>query len=255
MSTGGPDRRSGGGRGGGLGTEEAAAIGDGAGDRGDSGAGDSAGDLGDSGAGDLGDHDAGRGAATRERILAVALDRFAAHGYAGTSIRDLADGLGVTKAALYYHFASKEDILEALVEPMASEWGALVQRASTRPAPPAEGLLRELVDILSRRAALIRTVMADPSLPSPQVREQLQVLANALAAGAGVGASGAAGVRARAALGAAQHAALSTALSRVAAGRPGPAPGAAPTGTAGTHLLEPDEREEIVAAALRALCG
>ncbi len=56
-------------------------------------------------------HDA---ASTRERILDVALELFSDQGYDGTSLREIAERLGVTKAALYYHFASKEDILMAL---------------------------------------------------------------------------------------------------------------------------------------------
>src|ERR1700735_3413873 len=48
---------------------------------------------------------------TRERILDIALDLFSEKGYDKTSLRDIADRLGTTKAALYYHFARKEDIL------------------------------------------------------------------------------------------------------------------------------------------------
>ena len=51
---------------------------------------------------------------TRQRILNVALDLFTEQGYDGTSLRQIAEQLGVTKAALYYHFESKEDILMAL---------------------------------------------------------------------------------------------------------------------------------------------
>jgi AcrR family transcriptional regulator len=51
---------------------------------------------------------------TRERILDVALDLFTEKGFDKTSLREIAEQLGVTKAALYYHFASKEDILMAL---------------------------------------------------------------------------------------------------------------------------------------------
>ncbi|MFZ0251662.1 MAG: TetR/AcrR family transcriptional regulator, partial [Acidimicrobiales bacterium] len=51
---------------------------------------------------------------TRQRILDVALDLFTEQGYDGTSLRQIAEQLGVTKAALYYHFESKEDILMAL---------------------------------------------------------------------------------------------------------------------------------------------
>lgn len=48
---------------------------------------------------------------TRERILDVALELFTKQGYDKTSLRDIAERLGITKAALYYHFARKQDIL------------------------------------------------------------------------------------------------------------------------------------------------
>jgi AcrR family transcriptional regulator len=51
---------------------------------------------------------------TRQRILDVALDLFLGRGYDKTSMREIAEQLGFTKAAIYYHFASKEDILMAL---------------------------------------------------------------------------------------------------------------------------------------------
>ncbi len=51
---------------------------------------------------------------TRERILDVALDLFARQGFDRTSLRQIAESLGLTKAALYYHFESKDDILLAL---------------------------------------------------------------------------------------------------------------------------------------------
>jgi AcrR family transcriptional regulator len=51
---------------------------------------------------------------TRERILDVALDLFTELGFDGTSLRQIAEQLGVTKAALYYHFTSKDGILLAL---------------------------------------------------------------------------------------------------------------------------------------------
>jgi len=53
-------------------------------------------------------------ASTRERILDVALDLFTEKGFDRTSLREIAERLGFTKAALYYHFASKDDILMAL---------------------------------------------------------------------------------------------------------------------------------------------
>jgi AcrR family transcriptional regulator len=51
---------------------------------------------------------------THERILDVALDLFLEKGYDKTSLREIAEQLGFSKAALYYHFASKDDIFMAL---------------------------------------------------------------------------------------------------------------------------------------------
>jgi AcrR family transcriptional regulator len=51
---------------------------------------------------------------TRQRILDVALDLFIDEGFDGTSLRQIAERLDVTKAALYYYFRSKDDILMAL---------------------------------------------------------------------------------------------------------------------------------------------
>ncbi|HUJ56576.1 MAG TPA: helix-turn-helix domain-containing protein [Gaiellaceae bacterium] len=57
---------------------------------------------------------AGRRTDMRERILDVALELFNEQGYDATSLREIAERLDVTKAALYYHFKSKADILLAL---------------------------------------------------------------------------------------------------------------------------------------------
>ncbi|MCZ9346480.1 TetR/AcrR family transcriptional regulator [Streptomyces sp. TRM76130] len=66
---------------------------------------------------------------TRQRIQDVALELFAEQGYEKTSLREIAERLEVTKAALYYHFKTKEEILvslfEDLTQPMVEliEWG------------------------------------------------------------------------------------------------------------------------------------
>ena len=54
---------------------------------------------------------------TRQDILDVAAELFIEQGYDRTSLRAIAERVGVTKAALYYHFASKEALLEALINP------------------------------------------------------------------------------------------------------------------------------------------
>lgn len=58
---------------------------------------------------------------TRQRILAVAAALFAERGYRATSMQEIADRVGITKAALYYHFAAKEDVLHELTGPVLDE--------------------------------------------------------------------------------------------------------------------------------------
>ncbi|MEV5203695.1 TetR/AcrR family transcriptional regulator [Streptomyces sp. NPDC053720] len=53
---------------------------------------------------------------TRQRIQDVALELFAEQGYEKTSLREISERLDVTKAALYYHFKTKEDILVGIFE-------------------------------------------------------------------------------------------------------------------------------------------
>ncbi|HEX4218228.1 MAG TPA: helix-turn-helix domain-containing protein [Acidimicrobiales bacterium] len=85
---------------------------------------------------------------TRERILDVALDLFIQKGYDKTSLREIAEPLGFSKAALYYHFASKEDILMAL-HMRLHDFGidALTQMASQEPTVALWAqLLEQFVD-------------------------------------------------------------------------------------------------------------
>ena len=55
---------------------------------------------------------------TKEKILEEALRLFAQSGYMGTSMNDIASKLGVTKAALYKHYKSKQEILDSIIEKM-----------------------------------------------------------------------------------------------------------------------------------------
>src|ERR1700679_1257483 len=55
-----------------------------------------------------------QGSGTRERILDISLELFTTQGYDKTSLREIAEHLGFSKAAIYYHFESKEAILMAL---------------------------------------------------------------------------------------------------------------------------------------------
>ncbi|MER7440676.1 helix-turn-helix domain-containing protein [Micromonospora avicenniae] len=70
---------------------------------------------------------------TRDRIKAVALELFTEQGYEKTSLREIAERLNVTKAALYYHFKSKDEIVSSFVEDRLQQIDAIVAWAETQP--------------------------------------------------------------------------------------------------------------------------
>ena len=87
---------------------------------------------------------AGRRGDTRARIQQVALELFSEQGYERTSLREVAERLGVTKAALYYHFKSKEDIVRSFTEDHFCRIDALVAWGREQPTSP--DTTRELLD-------------------------------------------------------------------------------------------------------------
>jgi AcrR family transcriptional regulator len=70
---------------------------------------------------------------TRQRIQSVALELFAEQGYEKTSLREIAERLEVTKAALYYHFKSKEDIVRSFTEDYVTDLDALIAWGTAQP--------------------------------------------------------------------------------------------------------------------------
>jgi AcrR family transcriptional regulator len=70
---------------------------------------------------------------TRRRIQDVALTLFAEHGYEKTSLREIAEHLDVTKAALYYHFKTKEDILISVADDLVKPIDELIAWAQAQP--------------------------------------------------------------------------------------------------------------------------
>jgi AcrR family transcriptional regulator len=93
----------------------------------------------------------------RRAIEDVASDLFREHGYAGTSIRDIARALSVQGASLYAHVTSKEDVLWAIVERAAARFEAAADAAEAaaeqrRPGDPTEALaalVRAHVEVLT----------------------------------------------------------------------------------------------------------
>lgn len=66
---------------------------------------------------------------TRQRLIDVAVDLFTRHSFAGTSLQMIADELGFTKAAIYHHFRTREQLLDAVVEPILDRLRVIIDTA------------------------------------------------------------------------------------------------------------------------------
>jgi AcrR family transcriptional regulator len=95
---------------------------------------------------------------TRQRIQDVALELFAEQGYEKTSLREIAEHLDVTKAALYYHFKTKEEILVSIFEDLTKpiedliEWG----RGQPHTLETKQEIVRRYGDALDGATPLFR---------------------------------------------------------------------------------------------------
>jgi AcrR family transcriptional regulator len=109
---------------------------------------------------------AGRYSAAQRRTTEVALTLFAEHGVGGTSLQMIADALGVTKAAVYHQFQTKDAIvlavLEVELEPVEEILAAAERRKRTRAT--RERLLASLVDVVVAHRRSLGTLQSDPIL-------------------------------------------------------------------------------------------
>ena len=67
---------------------------------------------------------------TRERLIAIALDRFSRQGYEAAGIQEIVDSAGITKPSLYYYFGSKQGLLEAIVAEYGDRLAAIFESAA-----------------------------------------------------------------------------------------------------------------------------
>ena len=91
--------------------------------------------------------------ARKDEVIRVAARLFAAKGYHATTLDEIAEEMGVTKPALYYYIASKEDILQIIInrmmEPM--EQVGEVGRSNLQPKEKVEKIIRMLVQFATER--------------------------------------------------------------------------------------------------------
>ncbi|WP_314253615.1 TetR/AcrR family transcriptional regulator [Streptomyces kutzneri] len=95
---------------------------------------------------------------TRQRIQDVALELFAEQGYEKTSLREIAERLEVTKAALYYHFKTKEDIIISIFEDLTRPIDELITWAEGQPRTleTKREVLRRYSEAMAAGAVLYR---------------------------------------------------------------------------------------------------
>ena len=101
--------------------------------------------------------------ATSTRILDAALALFSEHGFDGTTLQQIADRLGVTKAALYYYFKSKDALLDALITPAITDLEQLLDEHEAAADTPARRrqFMQGYLDYLLRHRRLIAYISRD----------------------------------------------------------------------------------------------
>jgi len=102
--------------------------------------------------------------AAQTRIIVAALDLFARNGVSGTSLQMIADALGVTKAAVYHQFPTKEEIVVAVAasELVRLEVALDAAEAEASRARALEVLLAAVVDLAVERRRMLGFLQADP---------------------------------------------------------------------------------------------
>ncbi|WP_327143163.1 TetR/AcrR family transcriptional regulator [Nocardia sp. NBC_01327] len=96
------------------------------------------------------------GRSTKDAIRDAAIQLFTSKGFEQSSLREVADAVGITKASLYYHYASKVDLLVAIIEPMFDDLRSTVESLDDIPHSPQTVravLTDHLRSILGHRAA------------------------------------------------------------------------------------------------------
>lgn len=97
-------------------------------------------------------------------MLDAALDLFAVHGVSGTSLQMIADAVGITKAAVYHQFRTKEQIVLAVTERELGRLSPALEAAEAQGdgAQARDALLVSVVEMAVRDRRLVRTLQFDP---------------------------------------------------------------------------------------------
>ena len=107
-----------------------------------------------------------RGAGGKAAVHEAALRLFAQHGVSGTSLQMIADAMGVTKAAVYHHYKTKDEIVLGILAPALDRLTAVVTEAEAREgrAAQAEAVVTGLVDALLADRWAYGMLQGDPAV-------------------------------------------------------------------------------------------
>ena len=102
--------------------------------------------------------------ATQRRIIEAAGDLFTEHGVGGTSLQMIAGAVGVTKAAVYHQFRTKDEIVVAAAEAELAKVEAAIEAAEAEPTPAQarDTLVTRIVDLAVERRRMESTLLGDP---------------------------------------------------------------------------------------------
>jgi AcrR family transcriptional regulator len=104
--------------------------------------------------------------AAQTRVITAAMDLFARYGVGGTSLQMIADEIGVTKAAVYHQYKTKDEIILAAAESELSRLEAVIEVAEKEtPSKRArDSLIVGIVDLAVDRGRSASTILSDPAI-------------------------------------------------------------------------------------------
>ena len=102
--------------------------------------------------------------AAQSRVIDAALALFAEHGISGTSLQRIADAIGVTKAAVYHQYNTKDEIILAVAEVVLTRLEAAVTAAEAERSRSRarEALIAEMIDLAVERRRMASVLQRDP---------------------------------------------------------------------------------------------
>jgi AcrR family transcriptional regulator len=110
--------------------------------------------------------DAGISTDTRQRLIDVAVVLISRFGFAGTSLQMIADELGFTKAAIYHHFRTRDQLLVAVMEPMLHQIRRVVEVAESQRTPRTQmnAMVEGFAGVVATNRSLAAVMVFDPDV-------------------------------------------------------------------------------------------